>query len=322
MSDIGATLREAREQQGISIAAAEQGTHIRSRFLEALENNQWDTLQGDVYVRGFLRNYASFLGLDPAPLLAQLAPSQMAVRFPLTPTGAAPRLLNEPLQGSPLPVARILFTLGVLLLLGVLALTLWWEPTQRDAFFERAGISLPQRAAQASATIPLVVEVGGAAIDSTDPITQTQVVTQTVVIIEPNRTATPVPTATLPPRTPTPDPQAVAAEPQEPTPTATVTAGVAQGIVLTAQVLERSWTEVYIDGQSEAVVFRTLEPGETYEWIAEEEIYLRAGNAAGISLALNGEDLGVLGRTGGLSTRRWQRNPDGGAPLLAESEDR
>ena len=67
---IGETLRSAREEQGKSIAEAATATRIRSSYLEALEQERFDELGGSVYAKGFLRSYASFLGLDPEPLLA------------------------------------------------------------------------------------------------------------------------------------------------------------------------------------------------------------------------------------------------------------
>jgi cytoskeletal protein RodZ len=316
MSDIGSILREAREEQGLTLAEAEEGTRIRARFLEALENNDFDVLPGAPYVRGFTRNYASFLGVDPAPLLAQLKPGQEPIKFPLAGKSTEPRLLSEPLQPNPVPFGRIIFVLAVLVGIAALALTLWWQPVRRDAILAQFGITLPQVAVAATNTPPPPTEqpvTEGAAGGATQAIA-TRVVTQTLVIIEPNREATPVPTATLPPRTPSPNPSATATE--EPTPAPQEM----QGVVVTAEIIERTWTEVYLDMQQEPVVYRVLEPGESYEWVGQDELYLRVGNAAGIRITVNGEDLGVLGGQGGLVVRRWQRNPDGGPPLLVESQ--
>lgn len=66
MYEIGSSLREARVRQGIDYPAAEAGTRIRTRYLRAMEDEQFDILPDPSYVRGFLRAYASYLGLDPA----------------------------------------------------------------------------------------------------------------------------------------------------------------------------------------------------------------------------------------------------------------
>lgn len=64
MFEIGTSLREARLQRQIDIVEAEQDTKIRSKYLAALESEEFDILPGAVYTRGFLRTYASYLGLD------------------------------------------------------------------------------------------------------------------------------------------------------------------------------------------------------------------------------------------------------------------
>jgi cytoskeletal protein RodZ len=64
MFAIGSSLREARLRKGLDLAAASEATKIRSRHLLALEEEQFDVLPGQTYVRGFLKTYADFLGLD------------------------------------------------------------------------------------------------------------------------------------------------------------------------------------------------------------------------------------------------------------------
>jgi cytoskeleton protein RodZ len=62
--DIGASLREARIKRGLSPADVHKAIRIRDRYLQALEDERWELLPGDAYVKGFLRTYADFLGLD------------------------------------------------------------------------------------------------------------------------------------------------------------------------------------------------------------------------------------------------------------------
>ncbi|HEY7208220.1 MAG TPA: helix-turn-helix domain-containing protein [Gaiellaceae bacterium] len=64
MFEIGTSLREARLRQGVDFPAAEQATKIRGKYLRALENEQFALLPAETYVRGFLRAYADYLGLD------------------------------------------------------------------------------------------------------------------------------------------------------------------------------------------------------------------------------------------------------------------
>ena len=64
MFEIGESLREARVKRGLSPADVQKAINIRDRYLQALEEERWELLPGDAYVKGFLRSYADFLGLD------------------------------------------------------------------------------------------------------------------------------------------------------------------------------------------------------------------------------------------------------------------
>jgi len=67
---IGDTLRQARIERGLSLEEIAEKTKIRSRYLEAIEAENFGVLPGRVYVKGFLRNYAKFLEVSPEPLVA------------------------------------------------------------------------------------------------------------------------------------------------------------------------------------------------------------------------------------------------------------
>jgi hypothetical protein len=62
--EIGKSLREARVRRSIEFAQAEQVTKIRGKYLRALEDEQFEILPSQTYVKGFLRTYADYLGLD------------------------------------------------------------------------------------------------------------------------------------------------------------------------------------------------------------------------------------------------------------------
>lgn len=64
MFEIGNSLREARLRQGLEIPRIEAETKIRGKYLRALEEEEFEVLPGDTYVKGFLRTYADYLGLD------------------------------------------------------------------------------------------------------------------------------------------------------------------------------------------------------------------------------------------------------------------
>ena len=64
MFEIGNSLREARLRQGLDYADVERVTKVRPKYLRALEEEAFETLPAQTYVKGFLRTYAEFLGLD------------------------------------------------------------------------------------------------------------------------------------------------------------------------------------------------------------------------------------------------------------------
>jgi cytoskeleton protein RodZ len=62
--EIGNSLREARERQGLGYPEIELATKIRAKYIRALEEEDFTAIPGDAYIRGFLRTYAEYLGLD------------------------------------------------------------------------------------------------------------------------------------------------------------------------------------------------------------------------------------------------------------------
>lgn len=66
---IGEVLKRARSRQKVDIQTVEEQTKIRTKYLRALENEEWDVLPGHPYAKGFLRTYAQFLDLDPDALV-------------------------------------------------------------------------------------------------------------------------------------------------------------------------------------------------------------------------------------------------------------
>ncbi|QAY65658.1 helix-turn-helix domain-containing protein [Paenibacillus protaetiae] len=69
MSDLGALLRKAREESGLTLDDIQEITKIRKRYLEALESGDHSVLPGSFYVRAFVKNYSEAVGLDPDEVL-------------------------------------------------------------------------------------------------------------------------------------------------------------------------------------------------------------------------------------------------------------
>lgn len=71
--NFGEALRREREMRGVSLEEISNATRISTRFLLALENEQWHELPGGVFNRGFVRSISRFLGLDEDALIAEYA---------------------------------------------------------------------------------------------------------------------------------------------------------------------------------------------------------------------------------------------------------
>ena len=74
----GARLTAARRSQGLSLSDVARQLKLSVRQVEALEHDDYPTFSGAVFVRGFLRNYAKLLQLDPEELVALAIPSAVA----------------------------------------------------------------------------------------------------------------------------------------------------------------------------------------------------------------------------------------------------
>jgi cytoskeletal protein RodZ len=75
----GEHLRRERELRGVSLEEIAAATRISTRFLEALENEQWDRLPGGAFNRGFIRSIARFLGIDEDGLVSEYAYERTSV---------------------------------------------------------------------------------------------------------------------------------------------------------------------------------------------------------------------------------------------------
>ena len=69
MFEIGNTLREARVRRNLTLQQVEEDTKIRVKYVQAMENEDFDIMPGATYVKGFLRTYSTYLALDPEVIL-------------------------------------------------------------------------------------------------------------------------------------------------------------------------------------------------------------------------------------------------------------
>src|ERR671925_2043573 len=112
MFEIGSSLREARLRQSLDFPEVEQATKIRGKYLRALEDEQFDVLPAQTYVKGFLRNYAEYLGLD-----GQLYVDEFNSRYVVGEDEVEPR----PQRSQPQRSTRVQSRVVLMTLLGIAA---------------------------------------------------------------------------------------------------------------------------------------------------------------------------------------------------------
>ena len=129
MFEIGNSLREARLRQGLDFPEIEQGTKIRGKYLRALEDEQFDVLPAQTYVKGFLRSYAEYLGLD-----GQLYVDEYNSRFVVgeEEPQSRPRRSAPPSRGVQVQSRVVLLTLLGIVSVTALVIVAWTrgEPPQ------------------------------------------------------------------------------------------------------------------------------------------------------------------------------------------------
>lgn len=284
MAELGQQLREAREARGLSIDDVAQGTRIRPAYVRALEEERFADLPPPVYVRGFLRNYATFLGLDAEELIGTLEQQQSGAFQPAH--RRTPQQISAPVWHGPSPRAMV-GTLLLVLLVAFVAFIFrqYSEFTASRSTSVFAATPTPTPITQAATAVP---------IPTVTPI-------PTLPVAAP---PTPLAVATKPPVAPTAaaHPTATPAPPPPATPKPTATQ--AAPLVLSLQALGDSWVRVTVDGK---VAFEgTLSPGTTRAWNGATFITVRYGNAGGVSVTFNGKSEGVVGQPGQVVERTYR----------------
>jgi len=157
MPTVAEQLKEARESQGLEINDVAEITKIRTDHIRALEAGNYDVFSAPVYIRGFVRTYASVLKLDVAQIL-------VALNKELAHSGQAEPSLSPPEQG---PVDKAMFHLAkftrrvalraavaALVLAAAFVAYLVWDHNQKRDPLEGLGPGLYEMQASAE-TLPL-----------------------------------------------------------------------------------------------------------------------------------------------------------------------
>lgn len=260
---IGEELQEQRDRLGLSLVEVERQIHIPIRYLESIEKGHLEELPSTVQGRGMLKNYAKFIGLEPDELLlryADVLQSRLREKQPALRKHRKqkwfPLWLRRIFTGPGLPSMFILILVGAALI---------WSGFQVFGGDPGVGDTTP--------TIPGVADVL-------------------------------IPSGTLPPsespsQSPESDQEVNGQDPAEtPFPdedevVQTQPAPVSSEVQIQLIISERTFVQIVIDGQEE--FSGRMLPGSVHVFGGEERIELTTGNAAGIQVIYNQQDLGVLG---------------------------
>jgi transcriptional regulator with XRE-family HTH domain len=180
MQELGEMLRKARQEKGLTLADVEEATRIRQRYLEALEYGDEHSLPARVYVEGFVRSYAAFLGLSAPDMLARYRAARPPATTETPPLQPALRPVHLP---GRFPWGRLILA-GIVLAALVLA----------AAAYVRANLPLPVGLPGVGIPLPAPTSIS---VPSGQPTATPEPVTP-----EPTPTRLPTPTAT-----PTPIPE-------------------------------------------------------------------------------------------------------------------
>ncbi len=309
MDELGHILREARETKGLTLDEAQGETRINSRYLAALENGEYDKLPTPVHVRGFLRNYARFLGLDSQPLLeryelnlAQQSNSRSRKSQETAPNQPPASLTNEqqiffdPVnmevdvgdRRDPETAVRIVIVIALIIAVALIANRFVPLLLGNGDGSQSVDQSLNEfiqditNRAEGTATAQSGEMIEGEAEATAPAFVPGEIITSTSRnIIDPDTTA-PAVSVTRPTLPATMD-----------------------EIALQLDVSERTWMEVTIDGD---VVFSGWARGDDppFEWTALEEAKVNTGNGAGIFVTINDQPWGRMGERGENKEEVWR----------------
>jgi len=268
-ASLGAVLRRCREYHGISIDEAAEATKMGKNYLLALENDRTKEFASQAYLKGFLRIYAGYLGLNPDDMI-RLCDKQQA-------------------QGNGLSAAA------------------HQEGAGSDAEIPKKRISLRKFALPAF--LLLLIIVTASIINHSDVSPKREQAAPQVSPPQPVPAIAPAPaiqTVRSSAHTPTPpqktEKKPVPAEQSQDAPSAGQNSAPAQpaehskGFIVRMKVSQNGSLNVTIDGALTQTYDLTV--GDAIEWKAEKNIALELSNAGGVEVQINGRPLKSLGPAG------------------------
>ncbi|MBQ1914887.1 MAG: helix-turn-helix domain-containing protein [Selenomonadaceae bacterium] len=281
---IGDILRQERERQNLTVKDIEQGTSIRALYIEAIENGEYQTLPGEVYTKGFIRNYANFLKLDADDCVRRYVSENH-------PEQAMAEAAREETPRKETPVRNAP------------------DFSQASAGYPREKGSSPKYGMMAATVVLIAVLGGGAYFLLGDDIHSTG--KPPAGQVQQDKKPASGKTAEKPASSAKESaPVADTGKGQSPQTQNTFQPASAEkkanDVQVTAKFTDRCWTKVVADGKT--VYEGIAEEGKTMSWKGNENVTITAGNAGAMELTHNGKSLGKAGATGQVVDKVFTRD--------------
>jgi cytoskeleton protein RodZ len=276
MVDLGSELREAREAQGISLTEAEAATRIKERYLKALEANDWAALPTHVQARGFMRNYAVYLGLDEEDVMSKFSQATRTAEVSLP---------VPPAADSPVPTTS--------------ADGAVFRP--RDISIDHARVLPAWLASDVVIGIALAIVVAVIGFGLLRLVLSSAGETSNTANAGPDLSPGVTQVATTPTAGVEMSPGQAGS--MAVTPTFDASTG---GVQLDLEATEHVWVRVTVDGAQ--VLEGVLVPESPQTWRGTQQIILETANGAGLKAVVNGQPQGALGDRGQVVILAWGPN--------------
>ena len=265
---VGYTLRQERERQDLTVEDIEQGTSIRAPYIEAIEAGEYDKLPGAVYTKGFIKNYAKFLGLDADALAKEFAKDLAE----LSGETAEPENADTDKTVAQVPEKKS-------------------EPQPER---KSIGYSIQEKASSSSTLIvAAVVLIAAIAGGLWSWLSSSESDVATVNPPPAQQTTQPA------------EPEQPPADTQTPVANANPAPPASDKVEVQARFNGRCWALVTVDGV--VVQEGVIEGGQTISWEGKENITFRLGNAGAVEFFQGGKSLGVQGAEGDVVDRTFTR---------------
>jgi len=270
---LGIFLKKSREERHIKLDEVVEATRIRRHNLEAIENEEWSKLPSQVFIKGFLKSYAEFLGLDKETVIHHYLRTSP---FEKTTPEALKKIRLQ--SGRP----YLIIIIPVLILVFIVALI----------YLNKRNISITDKAFHYLGTQSPGEKMEG--IAEKEDNNQQDEREKEMLLIENEVVGDEVNKTTL--KSKPVDDTIVLEEPTIPMKREEEEKPLLPRFILTANVKSRTWIAISIDDTS--VKEYLFQPGQTPRWTAEKGFNILVGNAAGIEFFLNGKEVGNLGAKG------------------------